>query len=355
MRRPRPRRAAAPRRRTPPRTRAASPGSTPCPRLTTCPSPPVSSSMARVRRATSGGSPRRRPGSRLPWRARPGTRRRASERATRQSMDRTSAPVSAIVSSRWPQPLTYRMTGVALPPDSGDRAGGGRKRPLAVVLGGELARPGVEELHGVGAGSDLEGEHVRGDVGEEIEELPQRPGVASHHRLQRREAPGSAALDEVGGERPRRPAEAEHRRAAADLPLEPRQDFSREGDLGGGIEAGEPLDRRGGADGLGQRRAAVAELDAGAHGRDGNENVREEDHAVGIEAPEGLEGDFRRQLDRAAELHERHLLPHVPVFGQVAPGLAHHPHRRPVDRPEPAGVEESRSGRKRRGVHPFGI
>src|SRR5204863_6247830 len=53
-------------------------GRTPCPRLTICARPPVSARTSLTRRVTSPGGPSRRPGSRLPWRARPGARRRAS-------------------------------------------------------------------------------------------------------------------------------------------------------------------------------------------------------------------------------------------------------------------------------------
>ena len=116
-------------------------------------------------------------------------------------------------------------------PDAGDGTGGGRQRPLPVIFARELARPRVEDLHRVRARGELEGQDVRHDVGQEVEEAAERRGLAAHHRLDRREALRAAAFDQIGSQGPRGAAEAEDGRPARDLPANPREDLAGEGDL----------------------------------------------------------------------------------------------------------------------------
>ena len=59
----------------------------------------------------------------------------------------------------------------------------------------------------------------------------------------------------------------------------------------------------------------------------GRHDVAEEDRGIELEAPQRLQGHLGGQLGRAREVLEVDLGAQLPVLGQVAPGLAHHPDR----------------------------
>ena len=65
-----------------------------------------------------------------------------------------------------------------------------------------------------------------------------------------------------------------------------------------------------------------------AHSFGGDEDVRENDDGVDVEAPKRLNRDFDCQIRSLADLQERMLCTDFPVFRKVAPGLAHHPDRK---------------------------
>jgi hypothetical protein len=59
-------------------------------------------------------------------------------------------------------------------------------------------------------------------------------------------------------------------------------------------------------------------------------------------APDGLQRHLRAKLWLSRDLEEAVLLPKLAVLGQRAPGLAHEPHRRALDRLAPGGAYEKR-------------
>ena len=61
---------------------------------------------------------------------------------------------------------------------------------------------------------------------------------------------------------------------------------------------------------------------------------------LAFQPADGLEGDLGRHLRRLAHRQEVVLGAHRPVLRQVAAGLAHDPHRHPLDRLAAAGAEE---------------
>ena len=58
----------------------------------------------------------------------------------------------------------------------------------------------------------------------------------------------------------------------------------------------------------------VGEFDRNAHGFDGNQDVREEDHRIDSEDAQRLKGNLGGQIDVLAEIEEGNLLADVAVF-----------------------------------------
>ena len=71
-----------------------------------------------------------------------------------------------------------------------------------------------------------------------------------------------------------------------------------------------------------------------------DEDVAEDDRGVHAEDVHRLQRHLDGQLGRAHHREEVGALAHRAVLGQIAAGLAHHPHGRPLDRLAPAGAEE---------------
>src|SRR5205823_12396513 len=71
------------------------------------------------------------------------------------------------------------------------------------------------------------------------------------------------------------------------------------------------------------------------------EKIRKENRGVHLEAANGLERHFGRQIGGAAEVEQRVPLAKRAVVAQVPAGLPHEPHRRRVTRFPPARVEKS--------------
>ena len=115
-------------------------------------------------------------------------------------------------------------------------------------------------------------------------------------------------------------------------PSRTRSRVSRE-ELGArpGLGEPEPIEIGGLADRVVDVRCgAEGQLDAHRHQR--RQNVREDDGGVEPEAADRLQRHLGGDLGRAAHGQEvTGLLSDLAVLGQVASGLAHHPHRRPVD------------------------
>ena len=234
------------------------------------------------------------------------------------------------------------------PADSGDRPGHGGQRPSPVIFAGELAGPGVEDLDDLRSGSDLEREDVRDDVGEQVQEALESSLSPAHHLLDRREGLRARPLDQVTGERPRRPGKADDRGAVADLAPQPLQDFAGEAEIGGGIETAQPQDVVSGPDRMREPGTVLVEFDLHAHRLDRDQDVGEEDDAVRGEAPERLERHLGGEVRVAAELDERDPAADLPILRKVSPGLSHHPGRGAIDGAPVAGIQEPGRGRRTR-------
>ena len=71
-------------------------------------------------------------------------------------------------------------------------------------------------------------------------------------------------------------------------------------------------------------------LDLQSEGLRDDEDVGEDDGGVEGEPADGLQRDLGGELGRAADLEELVLLAELAELGEVAAGLPHHPHRRPL-------------------------
>ena len=288
---------------------------------------------------------------------------------------------------------------------------GGDARP--VVGRGQGSGPGVEQLDGAGPGLDLGGDEVAGQVRAPGHEPVPGGGVGVHEGAGGEVVAAGTALDEVGGQREGRPAEADERRPPGP-PRRVRQSgqlppaqFPAQGAAGRRRRVG-PLGTAGRAragggrgaelgDGQGHgptdrprpRRAvgplAVAaggqlgDLRGVAHGRgdDGadpgldadpdsgqaqrHHDVGEEDGGVDAVAAHRLEGDLGGLLGAQADVEHGGALAAAqrPVLGQGAPGLAHEPHGRAVGALAVQGAQQRRGGPDRPGgivrARPHGI
>ena len=76
----------------------------------------------------------------------------------------------------------------------------------------------------------------------------------------------------------------------------------------------------------------------------GRHDVGEEHRRIDAVPAHGLQRHLRAQLRRARDLEERVPLADRAVLGQRAPGLAHEPHGRALDRLAPRGANEERLG-----------
>src|SRR5688572_4571039 len=74
------------------------------------------------------------------------------------------------------------------------------------------------------------------------------------------------------------------------------------------------------------------EIEGKSHRLERQEQIREQNGRVEIHPPNGLKGHFGRQVGRPADVEQRMALAKRTVFRHVAPGLAHEPDGRPVNR-----------------------
>ena len=201
-----------------------------------------------------------------------------------------------------------------------------RLRPLLPHVRGELTAPGVEDLHALRARVDLVPDVVAHRIRDFAQDGPENLGLRHGHGLDRLVRGGAPALDDVGGEGPGRADEAEHRGFVAHLLAESRERLADEGEHVE-VELVHHLEPLRVADGLVQNRSfVVVNLERDPNRGEGGENVGEENHAVGLERVEGLEGDLDDQVGVLRALAETgNLHRQVAIFLHVAASLAHHP------------------------------
>src|SRR2546425_1775779 len=150
------------------------------------------------------------------------------------------------------------------------------------------------------------------------------------------------SLDQVRGDGERRAREADEGHAAAqranNLPHRLEDEWYPAGHVDGLEAADVHLLPDGARD---DRPLASRELQADAERLHDQQDVGEEDRRVDPEAPDGLQRHLRGRLRVAAQLEEAVPRPHRSVFWQIAPGLAHEPHRRVGSRFAARRAEES--------------
>jgi hypothetical protein len=149
----------------------------------------------------------------------------------------------------------------------------------------------------------------------------------------------AGSLHQVGGERPRRTAEADDRHLAVELAAHQAQGVEDVAQRLVHVRHAEPLDVLARADGVGEGRAIpLGEHQLGPHGLQGEQDVREQDGGVDPDDADRLDRHLGRQLGGLAESQEVGFFADRAVLGQVAAGLAHHPYRAPLGRLAAAGA-----------------
>ena len=209
----------------------------------------------------------------------------------------------------------------------------------------EQPRPRVEDLHGVRARTGLGDEILRHRGREFPQKVVQGFGLARREGPQRREVLDAAAFHQIRGQRPRGAAKAKH------------------GDVGGGFGA-DGADRlqhfRGvlGAVGPRERRHVVLgpnrfgdhgprrEVEVDAEGRQRTHDVGEDDCRIQPKALERQQGHLRGQVGRLRQFLEGAALAQRLVLGEVAPRLAHDPHRPSGHRLEAHRLQQQRFGHR---------
>jgi hypothetical protein len=206
-----------------------------------------------------------------------------------------------------------------------------RKDEATIVVSIHRPDPRIEELHDVRAGLRLRQQMRDHDVGERPQELLEEGGVRVHQRFRSSEGSARPSLDQVAREREWRAREPDQ----GDLELlHEEPDGLRDVRLvDRRIPSPQPRDALGVPDRLIQHRTS-SRLDPHRHADRGDRHhdVGEQDRGVERHATERLQRQFDDVFGLAARLQDVRGAAELPVFGEVAAGLAHEPHRRAVDR-----------------------
>ena len=89
------------------------------------------------------------------------------------------------------------------------------------------------------------------------------------------------------------------------------------------------------------RAAGFDDIQFDAHRFDRDQDVRKHNDRIHTQNVIGLHGNFGGQFRRFAQRQKIRLAANGAIFRQVAPGLAHHPDRRAVNRLPTAGANQS--------------
>jgi len=205
---------------------------------------------------------------------------------------------------------------------------------------GELATPGVEELHGRSAGGDLGLQVGNRGLRDALEERTEGRRVGAKKGFYDGERIGAAAFDHVAGEGPGGGGEAENRNVRAKFTDDAANGFGKEPGFALGIKAMEGLDVGFAANRFGKMRTAITKFERQAHRFGRNENVGKNDDRINAEPPEGLQGDFGSEVRRFANFEKGMFGANSAVFGKVTASLAHHPHGNAWEAVTAAGAEE---------------
>ena len=108
------------------------------------------------------------------------------------------------------------------------------------------------------------------------------------------------------------------------------------------LEALQPIDVGFGAQRIFNRRSFAAdEVERDAHRLERQQQIGKQNRRVDVDAADRLQRDDRRQLGRSADVEQGVPAANLAIFGHVAPGLPHEPHRCAIDRLAPAGFQET--------------
>ena len=201
---------------------------------------------------------------------------------------------------------------------------------------GQHPTPTVEHHHRLRAGIDLRIEVLRDRLRIDLQDAVHQVGAAVHEALHMAIVVAAGPLDHVAGQGPGAAGKTDQRHAAA--PIGQCQDLA---DGGHRVEHIAQLvhvgHRQTGHIGLlthrlGKPRAfAGRKAQAQAHGVGHRENVGEQDGRVQRIAVQRLQRDLGGEVGAGGQAHEAAgPCTGGVVFGQIAAGLAHQPHRRVV-------------------------
>ncbi len=218
----------------------------------------------------------------------------------------------------------------------------GRQLEIAIRRGIQFACPGVEKLHGRGAGGDLCLEVDGRGASDLFQELAKHARLVQEHRLCGGETFARAALNQVTRQRPGSGGESEDGHIRAQRSAKQANGIADEARLALRIEARERVHLRGRANRRSDDRARIAQFDGRAHRFGGNQNVGKYDHRIDAEAAVGLQRNLRRELGRLGHFEKGVFFAQRAILGQIAPRLAHHPHRHARNRFATAGSQEER-------------
>jgi hypothetical protein len=201
------------------------------------------------------------------------------------------------------------------------------RQDVRPVVGlGQGAGPRVEELDRADPGVDLGTQEGERDVGQPVQQRVPQVGFGVHHRLGLEVGARRSALDEIAGQRERRPGETDQR-GAAELADE---QLDRVGDEADVVRGDRPQPRQVGGGPhrrLDHRSGAGHDVQIDAGGRDRHHDVAEQDRGVDLVPAHRLQGDLGDQIRSAARLEHPDAGPDLAVLGQRSPGLPHEPDR----------------------------
>ena len=192
----------------------------------------------------------------------------------------------------------------------------------------EASGPAVEQLHGFCAGSDLTAQIVKRDRFDPVDDRSKLGGVAIGEPSSFALVAASLTGNHVGCDSPRRAGEPNQRFGWIEAAFHLGNRFVDRVEPGrvGGQLVQISTDQ-------GWRQPRALTRDEGQILPDcewDDQNIREQDRGIELgKALQRLKRDLSRRIAVVHQIEEAaFVLAQLPVFGEVAPRLAHHPHRR---------------------------
>ncbi len=218
----------------------------------------------------------------------------------------------------------------------------GAMHQRANCSGEQHARPGIEDLHRIGAGLQLPHQIARRRLDQHVHQYVESRGIAVGEHPRRRLVRRTTAGDHVGRDRPGRAAKSQQRHSRRQIRLhtpdglvDRRQhvviDLRRQP-----LETGAVLDR------IEQRTFAGGKCHRLSERMRHHQDVRKQNRRIESESPHRLQRNLGRELRIENEIEKASgLLAQRAIFRQIASCLAHHPYRR---RPPRLAIEHIENG-----------